>query len=193
MPTNPANRRLSNVIGFDDAPFPRGHRGPVTVVGAVFAELRFDGLLITEIEKDGVDATSRLAGAVMASKFAEHAQLLMLQGIAMGGFNVVDIAELRERTGMPVLVVARRAPDMGAIRDALLDHVDGGAEKWALIQKAGPMAPVAKVWVQRAGLSVDEAADLIRRFAVYGHIPEPIRYAHLIAGAIGDGVSRGRV
>lgn len=30
-------RIFANVIGFDDAPFSRTHRGDVTVVGAVFA------------------------------------------------------------------------------------------------------------------------------------------------------------
>ena len=44
---------LSNVIGFDDAPFERDHRGKVEVVGTVYAGLRFDGVLIGAVEKDG--------------------------------------------------------------------------------------------------------------------------------------------
>lgn len=43
-------RRLSNVIGFDDAPFPAGHEGPVKVVGAVYARLQLNGVLIGEVD-----------------------------------------------------------------------------------------------------------------------------------------------
>ena len=116
----------------------------------------------------------------------------MLQGIALAGFNVVDLAALRRLAGLPVLVVARHAPDLEAIRDALLSHVPGGARKWALVEAAGPMEPCAGVFVQRAGLSLDEAADVLRRTALHGRIPEPLRAAHLVAGGVYDGESRGR-
>ena len=76
------NRHLSNVIGFDDAPFPRDLCGSVKVVGAVFARLRLDGVLIGRVEKDGSDAAEAIANLVGRSKFAEHAQLILLQGIA---------------------------------------------------------------------------------------------------------------
>jgi uncharacterized protein len=119
-------------------------------------------------------------------------QLVMLQGIALGGFNVVDIHGLQAELGIPVLVVARRAPRMGLIREALLGRVPGGRRKWALVERAGPMEPVGGVFVQRAGLGLDAAGEVIRRFSVYGHLPEPLRVAHLIAGGVGTGESRGR-
>ena len=55
------------------------------------------------------------------------------------------------------------------------------------------MEPGEKVYVQRVGLSLDQAAGVIKQFTINGHIPEPLRVAHLIAGAIVDGQSRGRV
>ena len=183
---------MSNAIGFDDAPFPRTHRGPVTIVGAVFADLRFDGALVTAVEKDGADATDQLIRLVQHSRFAEHVRIVLLQGIAFAGFNVVDVGRLHRRLGLPVLVVARRRPDLEAIRAALLSRVPGGAEKWALIESAGPMEAVDRVYVQRAGLSLEQADAVVRRFAVHGCIPEPLRVAHLIAGALAGGESRGR-
>jgi endonuclease V-like protein UPF0215 family len=184
-------KRFSNVIGFDDAPFPRHHIGEVKVVGAVFADLRFDGVIIGEIEKDGSDAAEKLTELVTASKFADHAQLIMLQGIALGGFNVVDVFYLNRRLGIPVLVVSRRRPNMAAIRSALITHIPGGKKKWALIEKLGLMEQACEIYVQRVGLAPDQAAAVINRFAIHSRIPEPIRAAHLIAGAIIDGQSRG--
>lgn len=186
-----AHKRFSNVIGFDDAPFPRDYRGAVKVVGAVFADLRFDGVLMGEIEKDGADAAETLVKLVADSKFAGHAQLIMLQGITLAGFNVVDVSYLNEQLGLPVVVICRKLPDMKAIRKALMTRLPGGNEKWALIEKLGPMEPVGTVFMQRVGLSADEAASVIRHFSIHSQIPEPLRIAHLIAGALIDGESRG--
>lgn len=54
------------------------------------------------------------------------------------------------------------------------------------------MEPVGGVWVQRAGLSLDEAAALLAATTTQGRIPEPLRVAHLVAGGVGRGESRGR-
>lgn len=187
-----AERRFSNLVGFDDAPFARGHHGPVKVVGAVFAHLRFDGVLVGSIEKDGADSASRLAELVVRSRFHEHIQLVLLQGVAFGGFNVVDVFQLHRDLDRPVMVVARKAPDMVAIREALVSRIPEGETKWSILERLGPMEPVHGVFVQRVGLSMTEAASVIERFAVHGRIPEPLRVAHLIAGAIAEGHSRGR-
>lgn len=184
-------RRLSNVVGIDDGPFDHGHRGDVPVVGAVYAGLRFDGVVIGRARRDGADATRRLAEMVAGSRFAEHLQLVLLDGIAVAGFNVVDVGELSRRLAMPVLVVCRRQPDLARIRATLLERVPGGRRKWGLIERLGAMEPVAGVYVQRAGLDLAAARLVVRRFAVHGRLPEPLRVAHLIAGAVATGQSRG--
>jgi uncharacterized protein len=185
-------RRFSNIIGFDDAPFKPAHIGLVPVVGAVFARLKLVGVIVGAVEKDGRDAAEQLVRLIAGSKFAEHLQLVMLQGIALAGFNVVDVFYLYEQLGLPVLVVARKFPDMAAVQNALLGQVQGGPEKWGLIEKLGPMEPAGSVYIQRMGLSLEEAQVVVSQFAVHGHLPEPLRTAHLIAGAIVDGQSRGR-
>lgn len=184
-------RSLSHAIAFDDAPFARTQRGRVLVVGVAFAGTRLEGVLSTHVRRDGADSTRALAERVRTSRFAAHTRLVLLQGIALAGFNVVDIHALHEALGIPVLVVARRPPRLPAIR-AALEHVRGGDRKWALIEKAGPMVPLSGVMVQRAGLSSAEAAAALARFTVEGRIPEPLRTAHLVAGGVTTGESRGR-
>lgn len=183
---------LSHAVGFDDAPFLRDFRGDVPVVGAVFAGNRLDGVLATRVRRDGANATDRLAAAVASSRFAAHLQVVLLQGVALAGFNVVDVPRLHRLLGLPVLVVARRRPDLGGIREALLSRVRGGKRKWALVERLGAMEPLSGVWVQRAGLTTDEAADVLARTTLWGRIPEPLRTAHLIAGGVARGESRGR-
>ncbi len=183
---------FSHVIGFDDAPFARDHRGDVPVVGAVYARLRLEGVLVSRVRRDGSNATGRLARLVETSKFRRQLQLVMLQGIALAGFNVVDIEAMHRLLGLPVLAVVRRRPRLDRVRRALLARVGGGERKWRLIERLGPVEPAAGLFVQRSGLSLAQAASVIEELAVHGTIPEPIRTAHLIAGAIGTGQSRGR-
>lgn len=184
--------RLSHVIGFDDAPFERADRGDVAVIGAVFAGPRLEGVLSGRVRRDGRNSTRVLIELVRRSRFRAHLQALLLQGIALAGFNVVDIHALHAALGIPVIVVARRRPDLAAIRRALLTRVPGGARKLRLIERAGPMEPLAGVFVQRAGIGAGAAAALIRRLAVHGRLPEPLRTAHLIAGGVTTGESRHR-
>ena len=183
---------LSHVVGFDDAPFARDHRGDVPVVGAVFCGLRLEGVLRGWVRRDGANATERLARLVTGSKFARQLQLVLLQGIALAGFNVVDIHALNRLIQVPVLVVVRKVPRLERVRRAL-GGVRGGERKWRLIARLGPPEPVAGIHVQRVGLTMDETEWVIQRLAVNGNVPEPLRTAHLIAGAIATGQSRGRV
>lgn len=182
---------MSNLLGVDDAPFVREHRGDVVIVGAVCTAGRLDGVLSSKVRRDGADAARRIAAMLLGSPFAEAVQAVVLQGIALAGFNVVDLGALHEAIARPVLVVARRPPNLVKI-DAALARLPGGARKAALIRRAGPMEPLAGVWVQRCGLSLAEAAVLLERSRVHGALPEPLRLAHLIAGGLGRGYSRGR-
>jgi endonuclease V-like protein UPF0215 family len=184
-------RRISNVVGVDDAPFERAHRGDVPIVGAVVARTRLDGVLVDRVRRDGANSTARIAQMIRRSPFYEHVQAVLLNGIAVAGFNVVDLAALRALLDRPVLAVARKAPDLAAIERALRSRVPGAGRKWGLIVAAGPMEPIEGVWVQRAGLSPAEAAQLLRDGRVQGLLPEALRIAHLVAGALATGTSRG--
>lgn len=185
-------RKLKHVIAFDDAPFPPERRGDIPVAGVIWAGGCVAGVLATRARRDGSNATAALAAAVGASRHHAHLGLILLQGIALAGFNVVDIQALAQATGVPVLSVVRRRPDLAAVRRALLARVPGGARKWRLVERAGPAEPVEGLWVQRAGVGLEAARDAIRHLAVHGRLPEPLRLAHLVAGALGGGESRHR-
>ncbi|RFF27728.1 MULTISPECIES: DUF99 family protein [unclassified Wenzhouxiangella] len=185
-------RNLSHAIGIDDAPFSRSHRGDVTVIGAIFAGDRLEGVLSSKVRRDGINATDRIATMIDDSRFRTHLGVVLLQGIALAGFNVVDIHALNRRLDLPVLVVARRPPDMESIRRALLERVPGGRRKWRLIEKAGPMEPAGGLRIQRAGLDPGQARAVLDRFSHNSKLPEPIRTAHLIAAGATTGESRHR-
>lgn len=184
-----ATSRLSHAIGFDDAPFERQLRGDVRIFGAAYAGATLHAVVSGKVRRDGRNSTDRLAQLCGES---EHLQLIFLQGIALAGFNVVDIHRLHRLTGLPVLVVARKKPRLEKVRAALLEHVAGGQAKWKLVQRAGEMEACGDVWVQRAGLEWAQAQAALQSFCLSSRIPEPLRTAHLIAGGVTRGSSAGQ-
>lgn len=191
MKTTGKSPTPTNVVGFDDGPFSRDAT-EVRIVGAVCTRTRLDGVLAGVVTRDGDDATERVAELLLGSQFLGHLHAVLIQGIAFAGFNVVELPALSDRVGLPVMSICRRAPDLAKVRRALLDRVPNGAAKWERIEAAGAPEPLGPVFVQRAGLSLDRARALLRATTLHGNLPEPLRLAHLIAGGITTGTSRGR-
>ncbi len=183
---------ITNVVGFDDAPFPHAHYGDVRVVGAVCSRTRLDGVLSGKVRRDGANATDELVRLVREGKFRGHVRAVLLQGIALAGFNVVDIHRLSDELDVPVVVAVRKHPRLHLVEDALRERTRGGARKWRLVQAAGLLEPVGPMWIQRVGLTRPQAVDLLRATTLHGNLPEPLRLAHLIAGGVTTGQSRGR-
>jgi len=183
------------VFAFDDGGF-TFRKGTVAVAGVVVRLPSYlEGAAVTECEIDGLDATQRIAEMVIASRFREQLKAIMLDGIALGGFNVVDLDELRNRTSLPVISVTRRRPDLKAIRRALELHFEDWERRVGLIEKYAPRFLSTKRWhlfVSSSGMGEGEARELIDASVVRGNYPEPLRMAHIFAGAITHGESRGK-
>ncbi len=183
---------ITNVVGFDDAPFAHEHYGDVRVVGAVCSRTRLDGVVSGKVRRDGVNATDELVRLVSGGKFEQHVRAVLLQGIALAGFNVVDIHRLSRELDVPVVVAVRRHPRLNLVEEALRERTRGGARKWKLVQAAGALEQIGPMWVQRVGLTRPETAALLKATTLHGNVPEPLRLAHLIAGGVTTGQSRGR-
>ena len=178
-------RRL---LGIDDSPFQRGTRRDILVVGAVCKGDRLDGVLSTKVRQDGWNATARLVEMIRGSKFHEQLHAILLDGITLGGLNMVDIQALARAVERPVIAVMRRYPDREAMARAC-SRLPGLARRLAILERAGPIHRAEHVYFQVAGLSPEEAAYVVDTSAVAGFVPEPIRLAHLIAGGVTLGQS----
>jgi endonuclease V-like protein UPF0215 family len=171
-------------IGIDDGPFDRNRARDVLVVGAIYrGGDSFDGLLTTRIRKDGWNSTDRILAMLEGSKFLAQLHYVMLDGIALGGFNIVDIGRLSRETGLKVLVAVRREPDLAAVRRAL-GRTSRPDKRWELLMRAGEIHRIGKLHCQLAGMGLAEARSLVELTCTRSDVPEPIRAAHLIAGGI---------
>ncbi|MFP4545377.1 MAG: DUF99 family protein [Methanomassiliicoccales archaeon] len=182
-------------MGIDDSPFLfRDDR--VMVVGVLVRLPSYmEGVMRTECQVDGGDATQAVGEMVKRSRYREQIRLAMVDGVALGGFNVVDITSLHRDTGIPFATVTRDPPDLEAMESALKAHFPDWKERMETI-RANPLHRVATDYkdlhVAVAGMGLEEAVPLIRGCTVRGALPEPIRMAHLIATAMARGESKGR-
>lgn len=185
-------RRNFCVLGVDDTPFKHLPTDQVPVAGVVCHNTRMEGLLWTQITRDGQDATAVLLQTISSSKFYAQLHLMLLDGIALGGFNVVDLPLLAEGLGLPCVAVMRRLPDLPAMQAALqklgqLEHKGPLLERAGVIYQAGQRGELV---YQVQGLDPELTGQiLLQRLTDRGHVPEALRLAHLIGSAVALGES----
>ena len=184
-------KREIRILGIDDSPFDKFRDRRSLVIGTFFrGGSSIDGVLSTTVAVDGNNATKKLEVLINRSKFKTQLRAVLLDGIAVAGFNVIDIQRLHRTTGVPVIVVMRDYPDLAKMKQALKRLMMG--KKIQLIEKAGEIHRAGSIFIQVAGIDVEKAREIIRITCTRSNIPEPLRTAHLIAAGIKKGESSGK-
>lgn len=187
-------KKQIRILGFDDGPFDKFSKTKKysIVVGTFYRGGDFlDGVLSTKVTIDGDDATENIRRIVQGCKWKSLVQAILLDGIAVAGFNIIDINLLSERLGIPVIVVMRNIPDTSGMQKALKNI--GMTKKFELIKKAGEITEhPCGVFFQYAGCTKEFTRDIITLTTRNAKIPEPLRVAHIIAAGIVKGESRGK-
>ena len=184
----PPSGRTLRAVGFDDAPFTRGRRAAVGLAGVVCAGTRFEGLVFGRVRQDGWDATRRVAALLEDGKFLPQLHLVLLDGLGFGGLNLVDLPALAALLRRPCAAVMRRPPDLAAMERAIR-RLPRPARRLARVARAGPVHRLGGFVFQVSGADPAETAAALARVTDRGAVPEPLRLAHLVAGAVRRGES----
>lgn len=183
------------VLGIDDSAL---ISKKVTIIGAFFrGGGQLDGVLCSEITKDGMDATDAISRMVRNSKYYGQIRVIMLDGVTYAGFNPVDINRLFDETHLPIIVFMRSIPDFEKIKLAL-ENLPETEKRWEIIRRAGKIYEIAnreqdkQVFIQFCGIDKESAVKIVRITSTHGNIPEPLRVAHLIATGVVLGESTGK-
>jgi uncharacterized protein len=176
------------VLGIDDGKFTPHTKGESLIVGVVFRGGCFiDGVMHTKVSIDGLDATQKLADMINGSPHRHQLRVVMLNGVTLAGFNIVDINKLSANTGLPVIALTNVKPDLDSIHEAL-KHLPQAGERWQLILNAGEIHEVTnkgvKLYMGLAGITLANALTVLHLTSTRGSYPEPLRVAHLIASGI---------
>ena len=178
------------VLGVDDGVFVPHSKGVATVVGVVYrGGYWFDGVMRTEVEIDGMDATEKIASMMTTSPHYGQLRVVMLNGVTFAGFNVVDIKKLFERVRLPVITVTREKPDLDDIRRAFR-NLPEYENRLEAMENAGELIEVhtrdvkQAVYVQIVGISEKDAEKILKSTSTRSNIPEALRVAHIIASGL---------
>jgi len=178
------------VLGIDDGAFTPHSKELADVVGVVFrGGYWLDGFVHTQVQVDGMDATEKLTYVIMKSPHYQQLRVIMINGVTLAGFNVIDIVKLHRKTKLPVIAVTRDRPDFEDIRKAL-HNLPQAEARWKAIQKAGRIHEVytrdgeAPVFVHAVGISKSMTERIMKSTSTRSSIPEPLRVAHIIASGL---------
>ncbi len=185
------------IIGFDDGPFESKSKGSVPIVGVIYRGGKFlDGMLKTDVIIDGLDSTEKLIDIINSSRHKNQLKVIMIDGIAFGGFNLIDIKELYRKTKLPCIIINRKHPNIKSVVNALKNFEDYEI-RIKILKNAGKIKhhvlPNKKdIYYQSMGLTDKETKEIINLSTTHSFIPEPLRVAHIIATAMIKGESKGR-
>jgi len=175
------------VVGVDDGAFTRDDTWAPVAAVAVAAPDRVEAMRVGRVRVDGTGAATELIRLVRATGGLEGLRAVLLDGAVVGGFNVVDLDAMYQALGVPIVAITRHRPNFPGIQTALRkwfprDH----ATRWKLLRAhrlfALPFENLPLL-VAAVGCTRADAALLVRKTTVVGHVPEPIRLAHLVASA----------
>jgi uncharacterized protein len=175
-----ATCRQIRVIGFDDAHYPDKSRGAkVNIGGVVCSDARVEGMLWGEIRKDGMGATDEVIRLVRDSKFAEQVRVILLDGLTMGGGDVLDLPRIHEEIGCPAVAVMRKRPNLKAFH-AVLELLSESEERKRRVEAAGPIHELNGQVFQVCGEEPEVMSKVLQRLTIEGKVPEALRMAHIL-------------
>lgn len=188
-------KKQVRVLGIDDSPF--SFRDSTALLVGVVARLPMyiEGIMRTECAVDGNDVNDVVINMIERSRYKEQLKLIMFDGIAAGGFNMIDVDEIYRNCGIPCATITRELPDIESMRNALKKNFTDWKKRMEIIERH----PLYKIGTKHkplyagvVGMDVDTLEEMVGECTVIGTLPEPLRVAHLISAAMVLGESHGR-
>jgi endonuclease V-like protein UPF0215 family len=183
------------LLGVDDSPFAFKDKF-VPVIGVILRGGTYlEGVIKKQVEIDGNDAAQICIDMIKNTRHRKQLRAILLDGITLGGFNIIDIEKIFTKTKLPVITITRDKPNIKKIENALKKHFSDWKKRLDLIKKCKLHEIKTKhnpIYIGFVGMTLEEAKEIIKISTIRGVIPEPIRVAHLIASGIKRGESYGK-
>jgi len=167
-------------------------RKSTTVIGVIYrGKMWLDGVIRTTVKSDGLDATEKITEMIIESPHYDQLRVIMLNGIILADFNVVDITKLFKNTNLPVIVITNKKADLSKVRAAIMKK-SAWRKRWDATQKAGEaylikVGPTSHpIFIQIAGISRQDAENIVKKTCAKIDVPEALNVANLIAKGFGE-------
>jgi len=188
-------KKQIRILGIDDSPFRFTDKYGM-VIGAVMRGGQYlECVLRRHVLVDGKDSTFVCKDMINKTKHKKQLRAVIIDGIALGGFNVIDLNDVFESTEIPIITVTRDMPNFDNIKEALKKNFNDWKERYELISK-GELHEIKTehnpIYVKFTGIDLGQTKEIIKLSTIRGVIPEPVRVAHLIASGVARGESYGK-
>ena len=128
-------KKQIRLLGVDDSPFTFNEKY-ATVIGVIMRGGEYlESVLRTHVSIDGSDATNMCKEMIKHTRHRKQLRAIMLDGIAFGGFNIVDIQEVHLATDLQVITITRDKPNFDKIEIALKKNFDDWKDRLSLMKK----------------------------------------------------------
>ncbi len=178
------NKHALRVLGIAES-FARS-RSVSTIAGVVMrADLRVDGLAYAHATVGGDDGTQAIL-SLYRRLDREDINALILSGVALSWFNIIDLKRIFEETRRPL--VSLTYEESPGLDKYIREYFPSPDEKLCHYRKLGERQCIRlrtghEVFVRVWGATLDEARILLNKFTRDGRVPEPVRLARLAARA----------
>nr|WP_232210850.1 DUF99 family protein [Methanothermococcus okinawensis] len=167
------------VIGIDDAPFNRNDKEALLIGTYYRGNKIIDGIYFKKIHRDGMDSTEKIIEMIMG-KHKTKINVIFLDGVTFGGFNIANLYEINEKTNIPVVAVIDRMPNRQKMMDALKKHFEDYEKRIYLLKSFPEPEKISDIYVQYVGIEKELLKMIIQKTRLKSKIPECLRISHLI-------------
>jgi|YelNatPaOPRAMG01_1025707.scaffolds.fasta_scaffold14723_7 endonuclease V-like protein UPF0215 family len=183
-----AVKKNFRAIGIDDGPFEKRKDAFSSLVGVLMrADFLIESVSMKKISVDGTDSTDRIIEMV-EHDFKRNASVIMTYGVTFGGFNVADLFKINRETGIPVISITRKSPDIGSIVSAIVNTQQEADYKLGIMNSYHiqelTLENGSSIFINPIGIDIKSSSSFIKKLTRTGNIPEPIRIANIVASAL---------
>jgi endonuclease V-like protein UPF0215 family len=183
-------------IGIDDSAFQRDESTKTFVFGVIVrGHSLVEGILRTDVEIDGWNATDKISEMIINSKFTDQLKAIILGSSTIAAFNIINLNKLFYKTSIPVLSVLSHYPEEKEVKQAL-SHLEDWEKRYEVlysnpdiqeIEYSNKMERKCKIYVQHIGFKDEkEVKELLHITSFSSCIPECLRLADLIGKSFKD-------
>ena len=150
-------------------------------------DLIIDGFVMGHSTVGGDDATDAIL-EMHKRLDRPDVSFLLISGIVISLYNIVNLKRISEETGLPVIGVTYEESE--GIEDAIKHHFpDSYESKLVEYSKLGSREKITlqtsySLYIRNEGCTLLEAKQLLDKITLQGSVPEPLRIAQLLANTL---------
>ncbi len=180
-------------IAITSGPIARKKGKKTAIVGIIFKESTIEGMLVSRVDVDGTDSTSSISRMVSRSRFKSQVRIILLNGIAIAGLNIVEPDRLERELNAKVVLLNRRRQNAKELANALREFSRATGNSTAQrIKTVEGFAP-SKITMANGFFLQSRSVEgsYLKRFAPRAF--NALRISHIVSSAISKGESAGRI